>query len=460
MAKKVRTIILLVILSMVIAVWLPLEVLAAGPKNVVYFIGDGLSATQRRAPEEVLGKKLVMNTLPAVGLYTTYCLDAIITDSAAAGTALATGHKTNSAVISVDPTGNVAYETLAEAAKRLGKSVGLVTTTRITHATPATFGAHIIHRDMENDIAEQYLAQGFEVYMGGGLRNFIPKSKKGSKRKDERDLTAEFADAGYSMVTNKGQLDNLQITRDTKVLGLFSGSHMPYHVDKKTEHPTLSEMTAAAIKVLKQNPKGFFLMVEAGRVDHGCHANDPVATIFNTEQMDIAVKVAVDFQKEDPDTFIFVGGDHETGGMGLGIGLDYFVKPEVIRNARKTYEWVGRTFRKKGGDPVALMSEATGIDDFTPEEVKAINMAAENVRAKKKTVNMYNPDWLSFVYADIMSRRSHIGWTSFAHTASPVVVTCMGPGSEHFVGYYDNTEPARKLAALWKIELKTWNIKQ
>jgi alkaline phosphatase len=139
MARKVRIIALLVAVSMVIAVWLPLEVLAAGPKNVVYLIGDGLSATQRRAPEEVLGKKLVMNTFPAVGLYTTYCLDTIVTDSAAAGTALATGHKTNSGVISVDPTGKVAYETLAEAAKRLGKSVGLVTTTSITDATPAVF---------------------------------------------------------------------------------------------------------------------------------------------------------------------------------------------------------------------------------------------------------------------------------------------------------------------------------
>ena len=458
MTRKLRRIALLVVVSMVIAVWLPLEVLAAGPKNVVYLIGDGMSATQRRAPEEVLGKKLVMNTFPAVGLYTTYCLDTMVTDSAAAGTALATGHKTNSGVISVDPTGKVAYETLAEAAKRLGKSVGLVTTTSITDATPAVFGAHIITRVKQNEIAEQYLAQGFEVYMGGGLRHFIPKSEKGSKRKDDRDLTHEFADAGYSVVKNKGELGGLEIAENTKVLGLFSQANMPFHVDRSPDHPTLSEMTAAAIKVLKQNPKGFFLMVEGGRVDHGCHANDPVATIFDTVELDAAVKVAVDFQKEDPDTFIFVGGDHETGGMGLGIGLDYFLKPEVVRNGRKTAEWVGGTFSKKGGDPVAVLSEATGIDDFTPEEIKAINMAAENVKANKRTANKYNPNWLSFVYADIMSRRSHIGWTSWAHTASPVVVTCAGPGSENFVGYYDNTEPAQKLAALWGIELKTWNV--
>jgi alkaline phosphatase len=459
MLRKIPIITWFVIISMAIAIWLPLEIFAAGPKNVFYFIGDGLSSTQRRAPEEVLGKTLLMNTFPAVGMYTTYCLDSIVTDSAAAGTALATGHKTNSGVISVDPAGKIAYETLAEAAKRLGKSVGLVTTTSITDATPATFGAHIITRTMQNEIAEQYLAQGFEVYMGGGLRYFIPQSQKGSKRKDERDLTREFADAGYSVVTNKGQLDNLKIDKTTKVLGLFSGSNMPFHIDREADEPTLSEMTAAAIKILKQNPKGFFLMVEGGRVDHACHANDPVATIFDTEELDIAVKVAIDFQKEDADTFIFVGGDHETGGMGLGIGLDYFVKPEVIRQARKTHEWIGFTFGKSGGDPIALMSQATGINDFTSEEIKNIHMAAENVKTNKKTVNMYNPNWLSFVYADITSRRSHIGWTSFAHTASPVVVTCTGPGSEKFVGYYDNIVPAKKLAALWEIELKTWQVK-
>jgi len=459
MRKKTLILTLSLIVLMGIVVGLPLETFAAGPKNVFYFIGDGMASTQRRGPEEVLGKTLFMNTFPAVGMYTTYCLDSIVTDSAAAGTALATGHKTNSGVVGVDPTGKIAYETIAEAAKKLGKSVGLVTTTSLTDATPASFASHVITRRMQNEIAEQYLAHRFEVYMGGGLRYFIPQSQKGSKRKDERDLTKEFADAGYSVVTNKEQLENLKIEKNTKVLGLFSDYNMSFHVDRTADEPRLSEMTAAAVKVLKQNPKGFFLMIEGGRIDHACHANDPVAAIFDTEELDIAVKVAIDFQKEDADTFIFVGGDHETGGMGLGIGMDYFVKPEVIRNARKSHEWIGHNFAKNGADPVMLIAEASGIADFTPEEIKNIHMAAENVKTNKKTVNMYNPNWLSFVYADITSRRSHIGWTSFAHTASPVIVTCTGPGNEKFVGYYDNTEPPKKLAALWEIELKTLNIK-
>lgn len=461
MEKGRRIISRIIPLIMILALIVPMEALSAGPKNVIYFVGDGLSTVQRRAPEIVLGKKLFMNSFPVLGLYTTYCLDAIITDSAAAGTALATGHKTNSGVISMDPTGKIAYETLAEAAKRLGKSVGLVTTTRITHATPACFGAHVIDRDMENEVAEQYLKQGFEVYMGGGLRNFIPKSERGSKRKDDIDLISDFKKGGYDVVTNLDELSKLNINRKTKVLGLFSKSHMPYHIDKPDKAPSLSDMTAAAIEVLKQNPKGFFLMVEGGRVDHGAHSNDPVATIFNTVELDNAVKTAAALREVDPDTLIFVGGDHETGGMGLGVGLNYFVKTDVILAAKKTHAWAGKTYKKKpDSDPVAIMITATGISDFTPEEIKAIQMAAANVRANKKTANKYNKNYMSFVYADIVTKRAHVGWTSWAHTANPAVCTAIGPGSEKFAGYYDNIEPAIKVTELWGTTLKSWQVKE
>ena len=456
--KKLRLIRMLVITALAIAVLFPQALLAAGPKNVIFVIGDGLANAQRRAAEEILETKLVMNTLPVVGMYTTQCLDAIITDSAAAGTALATGNKTNSGVISMDPEGKMAYETVAEAAKRMGKSVGLISTMRITHATPATFGAHVSSRSEETKIAKQYLEQGFEVYMGGGISNFIPKSAKGSKRKDDLDLLKAFSDAGYDVLKSKDDLMKLSVSKDTKVLGLFTSSHMPFHLDRPENVPSLSEMTEMAIKVLSQNPKGFFLMVEGGKLDMACHANDPVATVANTAELDNAVQKAMDFRKQDADTLIFVGGDHETGGMGLGLGLDYFLKTDVIKNAKKTYEWVGNTYSKKGGDPVALMTEATGITDFSDAEIEAIKTAAANVTAKKKFANSYNRNWLAATYADILSKRSHVGWTTWAHTANPVMVTLIGPGSEAFGGYYDNVEPARKLSSLWGVSLKSWKM--
>lgn len=432
--------------------------MAAGPKNVIFFIGDGMSNAQRRAAEEVLATRLVMNTLPVVGMYTTPCLDAIITDSAAAGTALATGKKTNSSVISMDAEGKMAFETVAEAAKRMGKSVGLVSTMRITHATPACFGAHVANRKMEPRIAEYYLKQGFDVYMGGGLGNFIPQTLKGSRREDDLDLLKAFAEAGYDILKSRNDLMTLPVSNTTKVLGLFTGSHMPYHIDKPENVPSLSEMTEMAIKVLEQNPNGFFLMVEGGKIDLACHANDPVATVSDTTALDNSVKRAADFYRQHTDTLIFVGGDHETGGMGLGIGLDYFLRTDVIKKAKRTYEWVGKTYAKNGGDPVALMREATGITDFNDEELNAIQTAAANVTAQKNFANSYNKNWLAAVYADIISKRSHVGWTTWAHTASPVMATSIGPGSDTFGGYYDNTAPAKKLAALWGITLKSWKM--
>ena len=152
--------------------WIPLSGFSAGPKNVIFYIGDGMSSVQRRITEKVHEKMLAMNTLPVVGIYTTDSLSSIITDSAAAGTAMATGYKTDNSVISMDAWGEIAYETIAEAAKRLGKSVGIVTTTRLTHATPACFGSHVDTRYRENKIAEQYLDKDFEVWMGGGWRGW------------------------------------------------------------------------------------------------------------------------------------------------------------------------------------------------------------------------------------------------------------------------------------------------
>ncbi|MCP4757325.1 MAG: alkaline phosphatase, partial [Proteobacteria bacterium] len=274
----------LFLISLVALLWIPLTALAAGPKNVIFYIGDGMAAVQRRVPEEVYGQKLAMNKLPVVGLYTTYSTDSIITDSAAAGTAMATGRKTKSGVISMDVDKKIAFETLAEAAKKMGKSVGILTTTRLTHATPATFGAHIEHRNSENKIAAQYLEKDFDVWMGGGRRNFIPKTAGNrqepdrdskSKRRDERDLLKEFADKGYSVLRTKGELMDLEINKDTKVFAAFTDDHFPYYLDMPESVPSLAEMTAAAIKILKQNPKGFFLMVEGGKIDHASHANAP-----------------------------------------------------------------------------------------------------------------------------------------------------------------------------------------
>ena len=473
MKSKGRIFINMAMILIAVIIWFPQGAFAGGPQNVIFYIGDGMSSVQRRIAEEVHGQKLAMNTLPVVGIYTTYALNSIITDSAAAATALATGHKTDSLVISMDPEGEVAYETLAEAAKRLGKSVGLVTTTRLTHATPACFGSHVDTRYRENEIAEQYLDQNFEVWMGGGWRHFVPKSTKKSKRKDERDLLKEFTGKGYSVLRSRSDLLNIKVEKGTKILGIFYHTHMPYYLDMEDEYyqgkvPNLSDMVKVAMSVLKQNPKGFFLMVEGGRIDHACHANDPAGTVGDMMDFDRAVKLGIDFSKEDPDTLILVGGDHETGGMGMGIGgmqgdshRGYFMNPGVIKNSRRSAVFLGYTAVSGNPDEsINLFIKFSGISDLTGEETIEIEKAIELTKAGKamQSPNPYLHPWLGVVFADIISKRARVGWTSYAHTGQPVIMSAAGPGSEKFSGFYDNTDIAKNVAALWGVTLKTWQF--
>ncbi|MBW2052570.1 MAG: alkaline phosphatase [Deltaproteobacteria bacterium] len=473
MQKRFKLGVTLIAIFLALIIWLPQQILAAGPKNVIFFIGDGMAVNQRRIPEEVHGRKLFMNTLPVVGIYTTYASNTIVTDSAAAGTAMATGHKTITRFVSIGPKRKIAYETLAEAAKRMGKSVGIVTTTRITHATPASFGAHIRNRDWENKIAEQYLEKDFEVWMGGGRRHFIAKKvenrqeqdkKMKGKRSDQRDLLKEFADKGYAILRTKSDLLGLAIEKDTKVFAAFTYSHLDFYLDMPEEVPNLTQMTEVALKILKQNPKGFFLMVEGGRIDHAAHANAAVAAVGDTIDFDNAVKQAMDFSKEDPDTLILVGGDHETGGMSMGIHSDYFMRPEVIKGISKTVVALGYgEVLKTPEKAVEIFIAQTGITDLTEEEIKQIEKAIEMTKAGegyKSPNRTYNPSWFGFAFVNIINKRARIGWTTYAHTGHPVLLTAGGPGSEKFGGFYDNTDLAKRIADLWGVTLKTWTLKR
>jgi len=454
MSKKTQTRLVLIIALLAIILWIPQEVLAAGPKNVIFYIGDGMGATQRRIPEEVYGKRLAMNTLPVLGMYTTHCTVNRVTDSAAAGTALATGHKTKNGYIAIDVEGKIAYESLAVAAKRMGKSVGLVTTCAITDATPAAFGANIDNRFMQNKIAEQYLEQGFDIYMGGGLDNFrSPPSP--------RDLIKAFQSAGYHVVLDRKGLLSLSPVKGTKVLGLFSKGNMPYYVDRKgsEEMPGLTDMVHVAIAILNQNPKGFFLMVEGGRIDHACHANDPVATVGDLVEFDDAVQAGLDFGKVDSNTLILVGADHETGGMSTGRSKA-LIHGDVIKEAARSAVYMGEAAEKESDQAGAIFCKYGGIPELTPEEEKQIDDARALVKAGQLSPNPYNMGPFGFAFADILSHRASVGWSSFAHTGEPVILTAGGSGSSGFYGYYDNTDIPKKITSLWDITLRSWPVQE
>jgi alkaline phosphatase len=437
------------------------------PKYVFYLIGDGLGASQRQVAEYYLrhmqgddSAMLVMNDMAVAGINTTYSLDTLVTDSAAAGTALACGVKTNNGVIAQTADG-VDTKTLVEAAEELGYATGVVTSTRITHATPAVFYAHNADRDDENSIAEDLVDSGVDFIAGGGYRNFVPSSDDASKREDNRDLVAEMASEGYTtFIGDDGAADFADYSPEAKdqVLALFSKSHMPYEVDRAnsdTDLLSLSEITQKGVELLAQNKDGFFLMVEGGRIDHACHPNDLVATVYDTLEFDEVVQVAMDFYNEHPkETLIVVVGDHETGGLGLGFANDYFLNLDAIDGITASFEDNYGDVYQAGGDRDAYYEylETIGIKDFTAEEKALIEAGMDSVDAGDTSSGYgYNPAGIAVNH--IVSQRAGVQWTTYAHTGTQIPFSVMGISEEAFGGFMDNTEIAQMLAQVLSVTI-------
>jgi len=317
--KKKKFIFLLGVIVFVSTVWV--GVAQAQPKNVIFFIGDGMGPEHVKAARYYAGSALSFESFPYDGEVTTYSADhgganPGATDSAAAGTALATGVKVNNGVVSMAyPGDHSELETLLEYYKELGKSTGLVTTTFMTHATPATFGAHEPSRDNLDEIADDYRLQTQpNVLFGGGANGMT---------------IAEFENAGYTVKTcwdvgrdgipDDDGLKWVDTEAETMVSGQFGSTHLPYEPDVE-DLPHLSEMTYTALRILDNDPDGFFLMVEGGLIDKASHRakNEPIYThkmILEMVEFDNAVQEAIDWAAGRTDTLILVTADHETGGL-------------------------------------------------------------------------------------------------------------------------------------------------
>ena len=281
---------------------------AQTPRNVILLIGDGMGFEQVKAASiYATGTEngLFMQTLPYQAEMTTFSASSSITDSAASGTAIATGHKVNNGVISLAIPGDGSeLKTSLEWHKAQGRSVGLVTTAYMTHATPAAFGAHNISRNNTTEIGWDYLNKTLpHVLLGGGANGLTP--------------TAATL-AGYDVVTTRSALLAL-VTEDpllTHLSGQFGSSHLPYEYDGTWDDlPHLTDMVVTALAILDNNPDGFFLMIEGGRIDHACHDNHLQRSIYETLEFDDAVLIVLDWAEERTDTLIIVTADHETGGL-------------------------------------------------------------------------------------------------------------------------------------------------
>ena len=395
---------------------LPQAHAAGEAKNVIFFLGDGMgptTVTATRIYKVGEAGKLTMETLKRTARIKTYSNDAQTTDSAPSMSAYMTGVKMNNEVISMsqdtkasDNTGKgyvsgsdstcpanngTPATTLLELAKGAGKSVGAVTTTRITHATPAATYSHICHRDGENQIAAQgtpgnalynaALKDGVDVLLGGGRRHYLPQGTSGSKRTDATDLTAQFQTAGYTYVTTGTALAAINPATTNKLLGLFNLDHMNYELDRKknsVDEPSLADMTEKAIRVLQKNGKGYFLMVEGGRIDHALHGTNAKRALEDAGAFDEAIKRALG-TADLSNTLIVVTADHDhtmtingyprKGNPILGVSNDIKTgQPQLAADGLPYTTLVfgnGGTPRKATRDNVAAVD--TTADDYLQE---------------------------------------------------------------------------------------------
>jgi alkaline phosphatase len=291
------------------------------PRNIILYIGDGMGLSSVTAAK-ILKGRLAMENLSHTAFVTTFPAGGgIITDSGAAGTALATGRKTENSYIATrvlpgdDADSKLdTLKTVLEWAEERGMATGLVVTSSITHATPACFASHVKYRWEETEIARQLAFKNVEVLMGGGRKYFLPSSESNGARQDDLNLIDTLRTKKYAVVFSNDELLQLDLSKTNQLIGLFSDTGMPEAPERS---PTLPEMTKTALEILKRDGDGFFLMVEGSQIDWKGHSNDGVGFVAETIEFDDAIAVGVEFAKENPQTLIVVTADHETGGAAL-----------------------------------------------------------------------------------------------------------------------------------------------
>lgn len=494
------------------------ETQAGVPKYVFLFIGDGMSYPQVQLTNYYLSasqgqnagtvtvegeektkldskNNLTMMSFPIAGSAQTYDSTSFAPDSASTATSIATGNKTWSGSINVSEDFTQTYETIAEKLKaQKDMKIGILSTVNLNHATPAAFYAHQASRSSYYDIGLEMIDSGFDYFAGGGLL------QPTGKEKDKEDLYALAEAAGYKVVQTQAEAEALK-AEDGKVIAidehLADSSAMSYELDRAEEEWALADYVEKGIEVL-DNDNGFFMMVEGGKIDWACHANDAASTITDTIALDNAVEKAVEFYNEHPEeTLIIVTGDHETGGLTIGFaGTDYDTFLKNFENQKISYakydsDYVSG-YKENKTDFETVMKDVTelfglqapaGTDSETTQQKDSADQHPESDNDGALVMTEYEYGQLKTAYETTMSRtgeeaefaqdeyirygsyepltvtithilnnKSGINFGSYAHTGLPVEVLVQGVGAESFDGYYDNTDIYSKMAALLGVQ--------
>jgi len=487
-------------------------------KYVFLFIGDGMGVAQRYAAELYLAdlkglsraenSRLVMNTFPAQGLTTTYDLTGAIPDSASTATAIACGTKTKDGVIGMDADAGVSYVSITDSAKKANWKVGILSSVSLDHATPAAFYAHVPSRRQMHDISLQLAHSGMDYFAGGQLLR--PVDPADSHKPNAIEVARKN---GYTVAVGRSAFEALEpgVGKVIALNGVVDSDAAMYFSLDQVGDPnqvSIAEYLAKGITLL-DNPHGFFIMVEGGKIDWACHAHDAASSIHDTLALDAAVSEAVNFYRKHPqETLIIVTGDHETGGMSIGFAgthdgsfvdkiqhqkmsyiefskkLADFKKVRTVSDARledllpvikeafglwvmsageKTSlekgaaegqakgasQEAGTTAREAERKPKYGMAlsdlELTGLRDAFRQ-----SMLPEIERARDdRTYLLYGGlEPLTVTLTTILGNKAGIGWTSYSHTGLPVQTSALGVGAELFNGYYDQTDIHAKIMAI------------
>ena len=434
----------------------------SAPKYVFLFLADGAGIAHMEITRQynraihneglTISDKIMKEG--SLGLITTHAADSLSTDSAAAATALSAGCKANIGALGICADGTIP-KTVGEIAKGKNMRVGLVTTSTIYDASPAAFISHVPNRRNFAEILKRYLEFTPDILLGGGRDQFLPKSQAGSRRTDETDLVASFIQKGYLYVSNRQELEQAQ---RLKVLGLFSQGEMSFEIDRdKKAEPSLCDMTQAAIRLLSNyNSHGFFLFIENENVDTAAHLSDVASLIRDYREFDRAVELAYDFYRKHPrETLIIVTSDHETGGLGFTLAL------KDLGSAKGT-QVAGTTEDLKKIDSISISlrkateilgpnPSAAAIDKLMSDYFSGFTLAPDFKEAIQKRQPLSRALFLdptAHALGMMIANNTQAYWLTSTHTNHPIFVTALGPGSEKFRGYLDNTDFGRNLKAI------------
>ena len=422
---------------------------AKKPKYVFYFIGDGMGLSLIQGTEFYKGAhnnmKIVPDTVsfayfPTVGIANTSSSNYYITDSAAAGTALASGHKTKQGTIGMDTTQVIPLKSIAIRAKEQGYGVGIVTSVSIDHATPAAFYAHNKSRKNYYEIAMDGATSGIDILAGSG---FVEPQKDGHK-----SVFDAYKEAGYTHFAGKSSIGGIA-SCDSKVLVTErSGARQEsfsYAVDRTPEDLSLSDLVSQSITYLfdRYKEKGFLLVAEGGMIDWASHDNDFASAVGEVLDFDDAIALAYEFYKMYPEeTLIVVTSDHETGGYGNGVSKSgYNMYPTSIDKSTQSKEYYRRQIKAEIAKKTKFESLPipSGVT-FSEEETKQL-----------KDIYKKNPSKYAPAAYNIINQQVGAGWTTNGHTAAPVMIFSVGASHQVMGGRMDNTEIPKRIASLLNI---------